>query len=140
MPISQSLPPDVIFSTLYSVLALTDSILQIWLTLTFAVIVSTYVAVKRFDRSVYLLITFLYSFASAIQLMRFVSAAHQAFYYKNLLDARGFGPWPVPNVVSVLIGGGSIALIIIGTLSTLWFVRATWKNVTASRQGPSPEP
>ena len=31
MPISQSLPPDVIFSTLYSVLALTDSILQIWL-------------------------------------------------------------------------------------------------------------
>ena len=135
----QAISQDLIYSALYAALSLTDSILQIWLTLTFAVIVSTYVAGKRFDRPVYVLVSGLYSFASAIQLLRFCSAAHMAFYYKDLLITRGFEPWPVPNIVSVLIGGGSILLIVAGTLGTLWFVRVTWKNVEASRQ-PKPTP
>jgi hypothetical protein len=35
---------ELIYDVLYSALELADSILQIWITLTFAVIVSTYVA------------------------------------------------------------------------------------------------
>jgi hypothetical protein len=35
---------EAIHSTLYAALALTDSIFQIWITLTFAVLVATYVA------------------------------------------------------------------------------------------------
>lgn len=133
MPIPHSLTQELIFSALYSALDLTNSILQIWLTLTFAVIVSTYVASKRFDKPMYLLVSSLYALASAIQLLRFCSAAFQAFYYKDLLVARGFEPWPVPNPVSVLIGGGSILLILAGTIGTLWFVRVTWKTVEALR-------
>ena len=133
------MPQELINSGLYSALALTDSALQIWLTLTFAVIVSTYVAGRRFDRPIYLLVSGLYAFASAIQLMRFCSAAHQAFFYKNLLVLRGFEPWPVPNWASVVIGAGSVVLIFAGTLGTLWFVRATWKRVVASEgSGASP--
>lgn len=131
MPTSHLLTQELIHNALYSALDLTNSILQIWLTLTFAVIVSTYVASKRFDRPMYLLVTGLYALASAIQLLRFCSAAFQAFYYKGLLDSRGFEPWPVPNFVSVLIGFGSVLLIVAGTVGTLWFVRATWKSVHA---------
>jgi hypothetical protein len=123
---------DLILDSLYSALALADSILQIWITLTFAVIVSTYVAGKRFDRYVYRLVSALYGFASFVLLTRFVSAAYQAFYYKDLLAARNFDPWPVPNVVSVIIGAGTFVLIVAGTLGTLWFVRSTWKKVQAS--------
>jgi hypothetical protein len=137
MPISHSLTQELIYSALYSALDLTNSILQIWLTLTFAVIVSTYVASNRFDKPMYLLVSGLYAFASAIQLLRFGSAAFQAFYYKGLLVTRGFEPWPVPNVVSVLIGAGSILLIVAGTIGTLWFVRATWKSVEALRNADS---
>lgn len=133
----QSMPADLIYSALYSALSLTDSILQIWLTLTFAVIVSTYVAGKRFDRHVYMLVSGLYGLASAIQLIRFGSAAHQAFHYKNMLVARGLEPWPVPDIVSVLIGGGSVLLIVAGTVGTLLFVRITWKTLEASRQACS---
>src|SRR5436305_3760018 len=61
---THTLTQELIYSTLYAALALTDSILQIWLTLTFAVIVATYVAGKRFDRPVYLLVSSLYAFAS----------------------------------------------------------------------------
>ena len=131
MPISHSLTQELIYSALYSALDLTNSILQIWLTLTFAVIVSTYVASKRFDKPMYLLVSGLYALASAIQLLRFGSAAFQAFYYKGLLVTRGFEPWPVPNFVSVLIGVGSVLLIVAGTIGTLWFVRVTWKSVEA---------
>jgi hypothetical protein len=134
----QPMPLDLIYNALYSALSLTDSVLQIWLTLTFAVIVSTYVAGKRFDRPVYLLVSGLYAFASAIQLMRFCSAAHQAFYYKSLLATRG-APWPVPDIVSILIGGGSVLLVVAGTVGTLWFVRITWKNLEASLQACPPE-
>jgi len=130
----QPLPQDLIYSALYSALGLTDSILQIWLTLTFAVIVSTYVAGRRFDRKVYLLVSGLYALASVVQFVRFCSAAYQAFYYKDLLVARGFEPWPVPDAVSIVIGFGSVVLIISGTIGTLWFVRNTWQDVEASHK------
>ena len=132
MQIPQPMTQDLIHSALYAALSLTDSILQIWLTLTFAVIVSTYVAGQRFDKPVYLLVSGLYTFASAIQLTRFASAAHQAFFYKNLLVSRGFEPWPVPNWVSIIIGLGSVVLISAGTIGTLWFVRTTWQRVAAT--------
>lgn len=124
---------ELIRSGLYAALSLTDSILQIWLTLTFAVIVATYVAGKRFERPVYLLVSGLYLLASVVLLIRFGSAAFQAFYYKDLLIKRGFEPWPVPNFVSVLIGGGSVVLLFAGTIGTLWFVRSTWKKLEASK-------
>jgi hypothetical protein len=127
---------ELIYSALYAALGLTDSILQIWITLTFAVIVSTYVAGKRFDRPVYLLVSGLYGLASLILFTRFASAALQAFYYKNLLVERGFAPWPVPNVISVIIGGGTIALLLAGTVGTLWFVRNTWQTTEIQRRSP----
>ena len=119
---------ESIYSTLYAALALTDSIFQIWITLTFAVLVATYVAERRFSLGMYRLVSSLYGLASAILLVRFASAALQAFHYKNLLVTRGFEPWPVPNVVSLIIGGGTILLLFAGTLATLWFVRSTWKT------------
>ena len=119
---------EVIYNTLYSVLALTDSIFQIWITLTFAVLIATYVAERRFDRRMYRLVSGLYAFASGILLVRFGSAAYQAFYYKNLLRAYGFEPWPVPNTVSLIIGIGTFVFLFSGTLGTLWFVRSAWKR------------
>jgi hypothetical protein len=124
---------DLIFNALFTAIELTDSILQIWLTLTFAVIVSTYVAGKRFDRLIYRLISGLYALASAIQLVRFGAAATQAFFYRNWLLDRGFAAWPVPNVVSVLIASGTVVLIVAGTIGTLWFVRVTFMSVEATR-------
>jgi hypothetical protein len=129
----QPMPQELIYSALYAALGLTDSILQIWITLTFAVIVSAYVAGKHFDRPLYLLVSGLYGLASIILLMRFAGAVIQAFHYKNLLVTRGFAPFPVPNFMSVAIGGGTLMLISVGTIATLWFVRGTWKRIKAQK-------
>ncbi len=126
---------ELIYSSLYAALGLTDSILQIWITLTFAVIVSTYVAGKRFDRQTYILLCGLYLLASSVLLTRFLSAASQAFYYKNLLITERFMPWCVPNWVSVVIGGGTTLLLVAGTFGTLWFVRSTWKKIEQATLG-----
>lgn len=134
IPMTQPMPQELIYSALYAALELTDSVLQIWITLTFAVIVSTYVAGTRFDRLVYRLVSGLYGLASIVLLTRFTSAAIQAFHYKNLLVARGYEPWPVPNLVSVIIGGGTFVLIFVGTLGTLWFVRSTWQKIQAEER------
>lgn len=128
MQTPQSMSQELIYSALYASLELTDQILQIWLTMTFAVIVSTYVAGKRFDRPIYLLVSGLYALASAVQLVRFFSTGYQTFYFRNLLVARGFDPWPVPVAASLLIGLGYSILLVAGTIGTLWFVRTAWKR------------
>jgi len=128
MSILQPMSQESIYSTLYAALALTDSIFQIWITLTFAVLVATYVSERRFDRPMYRLVSSLYALGSAVLFTRFASAAYQAFHYKNLLVTRGFEPWPVPNFISVVIGVGSLGLLFAETIGTLWFVRSTWKK------------
>lgn len=133
--VATQLSQEAIYSTLYATLSLTDSIFQIWITLTFAVLIATYVAERRFDPALYRLVSALYAFASAILLVRFGSAAHQAFYYKSLLAARGFEPWPVPNSVSLIIGVGTFVFLLSGTAGTLWFVRnASKRAIPAIRQ------
>jgi hypothetical protein len=133
MPPVHEMSQESIYSTLYATLALTDSIFQIWITLTFAVLIATYVAERRFDHALYRLVSALYAFASGILFVRFASAAYQAFHYKNLLRTRGFEPWPVPNIVSLIIGIGTFVFLLSGTVGTLWFVRSAWKKGSTLR-------
>ena len=128
MQTPQPMSQELIYDALYSALQLTDQILQIWLTMTFAVIVSTYVAGKRFDRPIYLLVSGLYALASAIQLVRFCSSGYQTFHFRHLLVERAFEPWPVPVAASIAIGLGYLTLLVAGTIGTLWFVRTAWKR------------
>lgn len=128
MPVVHEMSQESIYGTLYATLALTDSIFQIWITLTFAVLIATYVAERRFDPALYRLVSALYTFASGILFVRFASAAYQAFYYKNLLSTRGFEPWPVPNIVSLIIGIGTFVFLLSGTVGTLWFVHSAWRK------------
>jgi len=113
---------DLIYQTLYSVLAVADSILQIWLTVTFAVLVAVYIAGDRISHYLYLLVTFLYGLATLVLSIRFVSAGFQIYYYRDLLVTKGYEPWPVPRILSFLIGGGTLILLVVGSIGTLWFI------------------
>jgi len=113
---------ELIYQTLYSVLAVADSILQIWLTVTFAVIVAAYITADRIDRFLYLLVTLLYGLATLVLTIRFISAAFQIFHYRDLLETKGYEPWPVPKFLSMLIGGGTLLLLVGGSIGTLWFI------------------
>jgi hypothetical protein len=113
---------DLIIQTLYSALSLADSIFQIWLTVTFAVIVAAYLAGDRIGAFMYYLISGLYSLAALVLITRFVSAAYQIYHYRDSLVAYGFEPWPVPPLVTQIIGAGTFILLTGGSIATLWFV------------------
>ena len=124
---------ELIMQTLHSSLSLADSILQIWLTVTFAVIVASFLAGSRISRSMYFLISGLYGLAALVLVTRFVSAAYQIYYYRDLLVANGFEPWPVPMLVTQIIGGGTFILLSAGSIATLWFVHSVRKGTADNR-------
>ncbi len=119
---------ELIYETLYSALSLADSILQIWITVTFAVIVATHLAGTRVADFVHILLSTLYGLASGILVTRFISAAFQIYRYRELLIENGFEPWPAPPLLPQIIGGGTLLLMIVGTAVTLWFIFSTRKR------------
>jgi hypothetical protein len=128
MPVPKLMSQELIYDVLYDSLALADSIVQIWITVTFAVIVATYFAGNRVGRVMHRLVSSLYGLYAVVLITRFGSSAFQIFYYRDLLIQRGFEPWPVPNGVSIVIGIGTFILIFAGTVATLWFMRWTRKQ------------
>ena len=119
---------ELIIQTLYAALSLADSILQIWLTVTFAVIVASYLAGARISSFMFYLISGLYGLAAVVLVTRFVSAAYQIYHYRDLLVANGYEPWPVPPPVTQIIGGGTFILLTGGSIATLWFVHSVRKK------------
>ena len=128
MPTPSQMSQELVYEALYDSLTLADSILQIWITITFAVIVATHFAGGRVGRVMHRLVSSLYGLYAVILITRYGSSAFQIFHYRNVLLERGFEPWPVPHGVSIVIGSGTLILMFAGTLATLWFVRWTRKQ------------
>jgi len=125
MPVPNAMSQELIYEALYESLSLADSILQIWMTATFAVIVATYIAGSRVGRVVYRLVSSLYALYAVVLITRYSSSAFQIFHYRNILIERDFEPWPVPYWVSIVIGSGTFLLMFAGTVATLWFIHWT---------------
>lgn len=119
---------ELTMQTLYAALSLADSILQIWLTVTFAVIVASYLAGSRISNAMFYLISGLYGLAALVLTTRFVGTGHQIYHYRNLLVANGYEPWPVPPLLTHIIGGGTFLLLSAGSVATLWFVYSIRKR------------
>jgi len=119
---------DLIYESIYSGLALMDSQLQIWTTFTFALLVAVHVGSERITRPIFRLAITLYGLYALVLILRNVSATFQVLHYQELLVEQGLQPWPVPGPIGVAIGVGTLLLLIGGTLATMWFVRAAWRE------------
>ena len=128
MPTPNLMSQELIYDVLYDSLSLADSIVQIWITVTFAVIVAAYFAGGRVGHVMHRLVSSLYGLYAVVLITRFGSSAFQIFHYRTILIERGFEPWPVPYWVSIIIGSGTFILMFAGTLATLWFMRWTRKR------------
>lgn len=115
---------ELLYEVLYEALLLSDSSLQIWISITFAVIVAGHIAGSRIRQFAYRLVAGLYGLYSFVLVVRYCSAAYQIIHYQDLLLQRGLEPWPVPKFVGITIGAGTLILMVGGTLATLWFIRS----------------
>ena len=80
MPTPTLMSQELIYQVLYDSLALADSILQIWITITFAVIVATYFAGGRVGHVMHRLVSSLYGLYAVILITRYGSSAFQIFH------------------------------------------------------------
>jgi len=104
----------------YAALALIDSMLQFWVSITFAVIVAVHFVGNRLGRQMYLLMSGLYALVSVVSLARYIGASIQVTHYIEVLRAEG--EWPVPLTVSAVAGFGTGLLLICGSIGTLYFM------------------
>ncbi len=90
---------------------------ELWLTITFAVIVASYFAGHRLPKSLQYLIATLYSLTSVLLLLTLISAANRAAGYGILgLLAED------PSVFTWLIAPLRIGVWILGTITTVIFI------------------
>ena len=123
---------ELIYESIYSGLALMDSQLQIWTTFTFALIVAVHVGADRLGRSIVRLALSLYGLYASVLVLRNVSATYQILHYQTLLVDQGLAPWPVPWLVGMSIGVGTLVLMVGGSLATLWFVHDAQRGAEAN--------
>lgn len=132
MPMQETMSLDLVYQALYEALGLSDSTLQIWMTYTFAIIAAAHLAGDRITGSTYKLVSGLYGLYASVLIVKYFSAAHQILHYQDTIVLRGFEPWPVPKPVGIIIGGGTLLLMVGGTIATLWFVNKTQKEHAVS--------
>jgi hypothetical protein len=127
MPNPLRLEMNQIYENLYSALAQADSTTQLWVSLTFAVIVAVHLGAEKIEQKTFKLIAFLYGLFSIVAVIRYIAGAYQILHYQELLITLNFEPWPIPNVFGMMIGIGTFILILVGSLGTLWFIRSNMK-------------
>jgi len=134
VPTSELMSQDLIYEMLLATLSLADSTIQIWFTITFAIIVAAHFAGSRIGGFIYHLMSGLYGLYALVLITRYISSAAQIFHYRSLLLERGFEPWPVLPAVSIVIVGGTFILLFGGTIATLWFIQSLRKENESSTQ------
>ncbi len=99
---------------------------ELWITITFAVIIASYIAGHRLERSLQYLIAALYSAVSLLLLLMLVSAVN----FAGEFDA--FGVQVQQDPLTVMIVFLRVGVWILGTVATLVFIFKRGKdNATA---------
>jgi hypothetical protein len=126
------LEANQIYQNLYAALTFSDSTVQLWISLTFAVIVAVHLGADKIGRKTFKLIAFLYGLYSVVAVIRYVADSYQILYYQKLLRNLEYAPWPVPDIFGFLIGLRTLSLILVSSVGTLGFVRSSMKAAPVS--------
>jgi len=111
---------------LYAALALSDAVLQFWISITFALIVGVHFVGSRLSGAMYRLMAGLYALVSVITLARYLGVSFQLIHYVGVL--RSHGEWHSPWILQAIAGYGTFFLIVFGTIATLYFMSSIRKN------------
>ena len=110
---------------MFTAIQIQDSVFQFWLSASFAVIVATYIGRERISRRVFVLIGVLYLGASALFVARFINAATQLLYYRDVLLTNQMPDWGTAETSGFFLAAATLALISVGTVSVIVFM---WKQ------------
>lgn len=100
-----------------------EALFQYWLSVTFALLVASFVAKEYFSNNVRIIIGTLYTVSTAIAVYRYTILGVNGLMLVDELSSRGV-QWAGINV---WVGGARVALIVLGSITTIWFLYSTGK-------------
>lgn len=109
-----------------------DTQFQFWISITFAVLVASFVADERLSRFERAVVTVLYLCAATILLQRYMSALSHLQYVLRLFDANDFTRPAVPEVA------GALRLILLTLGSLIAAVSVIFPRFAARGRGSIP--
>jgi hypothetical protein len=99
---------------LLDLLAQIDTQFQVWLTVTFAVLVASFIAGKRLSIAGRVTIAVLYGAAGAVVILRYATAIQWVAYVRALYETYGIAPPPESGTVVAI----RLVLMMLGGLVT----------------------
>ena len=112
-----------LYQASYAALEATDRAIEFWLSASFAIVVATFLASDRLNRTMYIFITVGYLLASGNMLARYWIHASRYMQWRDMLISLGE---PYNTSLSVVVVGTQFAIFIVGTCGTLYFVWHTY--------------
>lgn len=111
---------ESIYLLYYEALAFNNAILEIWITATFAVILSIYISSSHITRYLRWLVSSLYFLSAFVLSGRLLISIFQINYFRMLADSNGFEVLP-GGLISVPVGIAYLVLVFLGSIATLYF-------------------
>ena len=114
-----------LYQTLYVVLEAADRLIEFWLSASFAIVVATFLAAGRLNKALFGLITVTYTLVSVQMFLRWWLNLTKFVEIRTQLIDRGE---PYNLILSISGGYIQIAIFVIGTFGTLYFVWHTYRQ------------
>ena len=124
-----------LYEALYAQLGAMDRIVEFWIGITFAVIVATFFAGNKLTRLMYALVTTMYGIVSAYLALRYLNASGKFTELQSQLISAG--EWMPTGALNISVGFLSLAMYVVGTLGTLYFLLQTYNQGKRSESGNS---
>ena len=121
--------PGTLYQASYAALEATDRAIEFWLSASFAIVVATFLASERLNRAMYIFITGGYLLVSANMLGRYWIHAARYVQWRDILIELGE---PYNTSLSVAVVGTQLAIFVVGTCGTLYFV---WHTYLQKKRG-----
>ena len=126
------LSQEALYNLIYSALSFTDTLFQVWLTVTFAAILAIYFSRDEISKLMRFPLLFLYAGTSILLTGRWVVGIIHAVRYQEMLFQNGFTPFPTPPAFGASLAALHFSMFIVGTLATIYFMFSFKKDSRSS--------
>ena len=131
------LSQEALYNLTYTALDFTDTLFQVWLSITFAAILAIFFSGTAVTRWMRWLLIVLYTGSSVLLTGRWMIGIGHVRTYADLLDGAGYAPFPTPIIAGSVMGVLHLLMFVVGTLATIYFMSTFRGQSQASGSGNS---
>lgn len=118
------LSQEALYTLIYNALSFTDTLFQVWLTVTFAAILAIYFSRAEITSWMRWLLILLYCGSSVVLTGRWMIGIGHVVTYQQVLEEAGYARFPTPVGFGTAMAAIHLLMFVVGTIATLYFMYA----------------